>query len=500
MGKLVLDLKEKKKVASVFVTLIIVLTLVFSGPAGAVRVGVDVEKTEYSSSDEFVNFTVWVDIESAERIPIQNLTLNITGPTNESCIFYPDGTEISGCDNVTISSLSVAGYGYGSRYGYDWNDGYGYTFGTGYGYGYGSVTGYTGNTSAELRYNVTWNLTAASVSDGDYNATLYAYASGGETDHIYSSNNVTQFTIDLTAPTIYDFEVTNIKHNAATINWKTNENTTGKIEYGKTTSYGTEVTINNPVKIHHRRITGLDAETTYHYRIRANDSLGNSNVSSDKTFTTDESPGKSGSAGGGGGGGGAPPASKNNVPVNNAGKVTSTTTITSSDGSAKLTIPQATTALDAEGKALKSITISPISIGGTIAAFNLGPEGARFNPPIRFSITYDQWDVPEGSTVVIKMFDGSRWISLETTVDTVAKTATAKISHFTYFALFVVEAEPVRPIATPLIATITATPVPTVITPTPTPPAWGWVSIVILVIAVLATYLMYARWYKRGRR
>ncbi|MDY6960166.1 MAG: fibronectin type III domain-containing protein, partial [Halobacteriota archaeon] len=373
------------------------------------------DKTEFKSTDEFVNFTVWVDIESVERIPIENLTLNITGVTNESCKFYTNGTAISGCDNITITPINTVGYGNGTRYGYDRNEGYGYSFGSGYGYGYVSGYGYDQTDGAELSYNISWNLSKAKVLNGAYNATLYAYTSGGGTEHIFSSNDATQFTVDR-SPVISSISVSNIKHNAATINWNTDVNSTGKIEYGTTTSYGSEVTLSNSVKVHHRRITGLSASTTYHYRIYAYDSAGNINISSDKTFTTSESPGQSGSAVGGGGGGGGASSTGNTVQTDSTGKVTSTTTIKSSDGATKAIIEEGTIALDENGKPLKSISMSSTVVGGTIAAYNLGPSGATFDPPITLSFTFEPKDILKGETVVIKMFDGTSWVSLKTKV------------------------------------------------------------------------------------
>ncbi|MDY6959070.1 MAG: hypothetical protein SVK08_07905, partial [Halobacteriota archaeon] len=71
-----------------------------------------------------------------------------------------------------------------------------------------------------------------------------------------------------------------------------------------------------------------------------------------------------------------------------------------------------------------------------IITLNLGPEGATFNPTITLSVTFDPGEVPEGKVVVIKFFDGTEWVELETTVDLESNTATAKVSHFTFFGLF----------------------------------------------------------------
>ncbi len=190
----------------------------------------------------------------------------------------------------------------------------------------------------------------------------------------------------------------------------------------------------------------LGYNTTYHWKIVATDNHGVITTGPLWIFTTElkppkkDNPGGSGdggakSGGGGGGGGGwAPP--KGNLPTDREGIVKSTTTIFSSDETAKLIIPEGVTALDVDGKALKSIKIGSTPIGGTIAAYNLGPDGSTFNPSINFTATYDPKDVSEGNVVVIKTFDGSKWVPLKTTVNTTTSTATAELSHFTIFALF----------------------------------------------------------------
>ena len=191
--------------------------------------------------------------------------------------------------------------------------------------------------------------------------------------------------------------------------------------------------------------------------------------------------------------GGAAVAPRINVPVDpTTGVATSTTTLTV-DG-ATLTIPEGTIVKDAEGNPLStSITMlyTPATAEriGAIAAYDFGPGGTTFSPPIDLVVAYDPADIPAGyseSDLVIKMYDGTAWIDLPTTVDTVAHTATAKVSHFTIFALFA--APPVAPPPTP-----TPTPSPTIpaVTPTPTPtppvvpPKIPWALIIGIVIAVL---------------
>ncbi|MBE0516854.1 MAG: hypothetical protein IBX41_05615, partial [Methanophagales archaeon] len=171
------------------------------------------------------------------------------------------------------------------------------------------------------------------------------------------------------------------------------------------------------------------------------------------------------------------------------GAVRSTTTLTVAG--ATLRIPEGTIIKDAEGNPLAtSITMLHIPTTaarvGAIAAYEFGPSGITFVPPIDLVITYDPADIPAGfseSDLVIRMWDGTAWIDLATTVNTVTHTATAKVSHFTIFALF----------ATPPVAPPppTPTPVPPVTpTPTPTPPVappvkLPWPLIIGIIIAVI---------------
>ena len=162
-----------------------------------------------------------------------------------------------------------------------------------------------------------------------------------------------------------------------------------------------------------------------------------------------------------------------NVPVDpTTGTVTSTTTLTVEK--ATLTFPKGTIVKDAEGNPLAtSITTlhSPTTAEkvGAIKAYDFGPSGTTFAPSIDLVIEYDPADIPAGFSeedLVVKMYDGTAKarIDLDMTVDTVAHTATAKVSHFSIFALF---AAP--PVAPPPV-TPTPTVAPTVPPVTPTPP------------------------------
>jgi hypothetical protein len=73
--------------------------------------------------------------------------------------------------------------------------------------------------------------------------------------------------------------------------------------------------------------------------------------------------------------------------------------------------------------------------------YDLGPDGATFNPPITITFTYDEADIPEGvdeEDLVIAFWDedADEWVVLENvTVDPVTNTISASVSHFTAFTV-----------------------------------------------------------------
>jgi hypothetical protein len=71
--------------------------------------------------------------------------------------------------------------------------------------------------------------------------------------------------------------------------------------------------------------------------------------------------------------------------------------------------------------------------------YDLGPDGATFDPAITITVAYDPDDIPEGvneEDLVLAYWDGDDWVVLEgSTVDPVTNTITAPVSHFTAFTV-----------------------------------------------------------------
>jgi hypothetical protein len=163
-----------------------------------------------------------------------------------------------------------------------------------------------------------------------------------------------------------------------------------------------------------------------------------------------------GGGGGGGGGGGAPPTPTAAVSFTDLSLITTSTgvttadvTATSEDGKVELTIDRGTTAKTSDDEAIAAITVAEMLdppappedstvIGLT---YDLGPDGATFDPPITLTFTYSPDDIPEDvneEDLVIAMWDEDtgEWTVLEgATVDPVNHTITAPVSHFTAFAV-----------------------------------------------------------------
>ena len=92
---------------------------------------------------------------------------------------------------------------------------------------------------------------------------------------------------DRTSPVISNVASSNITQSGATISWTTDEAADSQVEYGLTAGYGQTTTLNsNLLTAHSVLLTGLNADTMYHYRVKSKDAFGNLAVGGDFTLTT----------------------------------------------------------------------------------------------------------------------------------------------------------------------------------------------------------------------
>ena len=181
--------------------------------------------------------------------------------------------------------------------------------------------------------------------------------------------------------------------------------------------------------------------------------LGDADGAANGTIVDPGGPGTPGGRGGGGGGGGGgailptvtglvvvPP-----LELDPDGRIQATCHLKTTDGKLTLDITKGTKLLDSAGKPLKVLSavreiLPPSAPSGAviIIAYNFGLNGATFSPPITLTINYDPATLPDDvaeEDLYIAYWDGSKWVALETTVDTMARAASCQVSHFTTFAL-----------------------------------------------------------------
>ena len=155
---------------------------------------------------------------------------------------------------------------------------------------YGTTTAYGSSSTLATSLVTTHSVTLSGLNP----ATLYHYRvkSKGTLGNGTLTNDFTFTTApDTTAPAISGVLSSVIAYNAATIRWTTNEASDTQVEYGTTTSYGSSTVLNTTkVTSHSVSLSGLNASTTYHYRVKSKDAAGNLATSGDYTLATTSMP------------------------------------------------------------------------------------------------------------------------------------------------------------------------------------------------------------------
>ena len=126
----------------------------------------------------------------------------------------------------------------------------------------------------------------------------WALASGGDgTKTVYfrckdSAGNIAEsvndtIILDTTAPSISSVSYSGATQSSVIVEWGTIEASTSYVEYGTTTDYGFNTTLNTAkVTSHSVSITGLSPGQNYHYRVKSRDTSGNEGISTDNEFQT----------------------------------------------------------------------------------------------------------------------------------------------------------------------------------------------------------------------
>ncbi len=153
--------------------------------------------------------------------------------------------------------------------------------------------------SATLTQNHSVTLSGLQ-SDTSY--TIFVGSRDGSNNFSAASSEVsftTTNTSDSTAPQILSPPtVTSKTDTTAVVEWTTDEAGTSTVEYGGSSFYSNTQALTSYVTDHSVTLTGLVADTTYHFRVSSTDNSGNgpdtsgtdSNPSNDNTFTTAPTP------------------------------------------------------------------------------------------------------------------------------------------------------------------------------------------------------------------
>jgi len=92
---------------------------------------------------------------------------------------------------------------------------------------------------------------------------------------------------DTQAPVISGVQTASIGSSSATVRWVTDEAADTQVEHGLTTGYGSISALDTgKITSHAVALTGLTADTLYHFRVKSRDAAGNLATSGDFTFRT----------------------------------------------------------------------------------------------------------------------------------------------------------------------------------------------------------------------
>ncbi|MBA3708693.1 MAG: fibronectin type III domain-containing protein, partial [Planctomycetes bacterium] len=157
---------------------------------------------------------------------------------------------------------------------------------------YGTTTGYGSSSTLNTSLVTTHSIVLSGLSAG----TLYHYRvlSRDAAGNLATSGDNTFTTsapADTTPPVISAIAAGSITATSAVITWTTNEAADSQVQYGTTTAYGSQTTLNaTKVTSHSVALSGLTASTLYHVRVLSRDAAGNLATSGDVTFTTTSTP------------------------------------------------------------------------------------------------------------------------------------------------------------------------------------------------------------------
>ncbi len=182
--------------------------------------------------------------------------------------------------------------------------------------------------------------------------------------------------------------------------------------------------------------------------VTPSDLVGNGPSAEDQVTISEGTLESSGGGGGGGGGGGSLGITGLNDYINGDGQfVTNNAIFQSADGKVTLYVPLGTYGLNKNGQRLSFISIKPLDTPPdppddytfVCLNYNLGPNGATFDPPAILTFKYDDSQIAEGfaeeNLVLVIWIDGQWKFFDNCIVDPVNNTISVLIDHFSIFTV-----------------------------------------------------------------
>jgi len=135
--------------------------------------------------------------------------------------------------------------------------------------------------------------------------------------------------------------------------------------------------------------------------------------------------------------------------IDSQGKLESNTLAASADSEISLSIDSGTTILDSDKKPLQTIEAvidpnpPPLPEGTDYIGpvYDLRPQGASFNPPLKLTLSYDPAQLPQGlkeNDVYIACYEDGNWeVMRYKQVDTQRHIVTTQIEHFSKYAVLI---------------------------------------------------------------
>ena len=120
--------RGSSKFISFGIASIVLMLLVFTGPAQAFILSLNIQNHKFISG-ETVIMEVSSEPESGENLILNKFTLDIEGPTDIPCEFNSDAEIISGCEGISITKLDNETNKFGYSYSYGYNYGYSWSYG-----------------------------------------------------------------------------------------------------------------------------------------------------------------------------------------------------------------------------------------------------------------------------------------------------------------------------------------------------------------------------------